>query len=182
MKFLTLTGSELRNFVCEDSSYGELERNIKTAFPTTTRRQHATDEVAIQSMQYSLQPNNGLRIQARCTSHGNVYEPVIQISKIALEPAPAPGNVKIPLPTGSSVFTQPIKLDSNTVQVRCSCLDFYHRFAHYNHKDASLYGEPFPPYQRKTTTRPPANPSKLPGVCRHLIKMIAELTKARVVY
>lgn len=58
----------------------------------------------------------------------------------------------------------------NDVKVSCSCLDFYYRFAVWNHKNGSLLGDAPPPYVKKTD-RAPVNPDKVAGVCKHLIKM-----------
>lgn len=54
------------------------------------------------------------------------------------------------------------------VKVRCTCLDYRFRFADINDGENALLGNRPPPYVRKTDTRPPANPSNSPGMCKHL--------------
>lgn len=54
------------------------------------------------------------------------------------------------------------------VKVRCSCRDFYFRFAAWNHQKGALFGRIPPKYVRKTTTRPEVNPKHIPGICKHI--------------
>lgn len=55
--------------------------------------------------------------------------------------------------------------------VRCSCPDFYFTWAFYNHKNKALFGSLPKKYIRKTTTRPPRNPLKVPGICKHIFQL-----------
>jgi hypothetical protein len=55
------------------------------------------------------------------------------------------------------------------VQCRCTCMDFYMRMAEWDDQHEALYGDPFPRYHRKTTTRPEVNPGHIPGLCKHLV-------------
>jgi hypothetical protein len=181
MKFMPVTGENVHQQLLEDSTPRELERNIELAFPNTDRRQHATNEVKIISMKYHQLPDNTLKVVTQCRSNGHTYIPVVQFTDVTFEPAAAASNVKVTLEAGREAYVTPIMMGTNNVRVRCGCLDFYHRFAHYNLGDNSLYGGPFPPYQRKTTTRPPANPSRLPGMCRHLLRVFETLQQARMV-
>lgn len=66
------------------------------------------------------------------------------------------------------------------VKVRCSCMDFRFRFSDVNADKDGLYGKRFPPYIRKTDTRPPVNPSSAPGLCKHLYKFFDVLEKEEV--
>ena len=45
----------------------------------------------------------------------------------------------------------------------------------------ALYGGAFKRYVRKTKTRPPRNPSNLPGFCKHISEGIEYLRKENVV-
>lgn len=74
----------------------------------------------------------------------------------------------------------------NDVTIRCSCEDFEFRWAFYNKKNNSLYGEPFPKYKRKTPLphkggRPFANPLKVPGMCKHIYTTFSMLVHNRLV-
>lgn len=60
--------------------------------------------------------------------------------------------------------------DNSDTKISCTCMDFRFRFADVNKKNDALFGKSPPPYVRKTTTRPPVNPSSAPGMCKHLYK------------
>jgi hypothetical protein len=82
---------------------------------------------------------------------------------------------------GQDYHVQPLQLAGHNVKVRCNCMDFYFRFANYNAQDKSLVGKPPPLYRRKTTTRPPVNPGQVPGMCKHLLKLVQTLQGAGLV-
>ena len=75
------------------------------------------------------------------------------------------------------------KIDAgkSPVQVRCSCEDFYFRFAWYLKQKGSLYGRTPRPYHRKTTTRPSVNIHHIPAMCKHLWNLARALVSAGVV-
>ena len=61
------------------------------------------------------------------------------------------------------------------VLVRCECKSYLFWFAPANQKAGCQYGENFPAYRRKTTDTkryPEKNPGKVPGLCKHLIRMM----------
>lgn len=68
-------------------------------------------------------------------------------------------------------LVNPIKMSETPIRVRCTCPDFYWRFAFYNYEQGCLYGLRPPPYSRKTH-RPSLNPRRLPGMCKHLMNAI----------
>lgn len=65
---------------------------------------------------------------------------------------------------------------NNDVEIRCTCNDYRWRFAYYNGIDGSLYGELPPPYAGDSNSQP-VNPTKSPGVCKHVMKVVNELEK-----
>ena len=69
---------------------------------------------------------------------------------------------------------------SDPAMVRCECRSYYFWFATANQKAGCQYGEDFPRYRRKTTDRtkfPEKNPGKLPGLCKHLVRMSQVMIK-----
>lgn len=62
------------------------------------------------------------------------------------------------------------------VQVRCSCPDYRWTFAYPNGLKGSLHGKPFPPYT-PTGMREPRNPEQIPGLCKHLLRLVATLKR-----
>ena len=83
--------------------------------------------------------------------------------------------------TGEDVNIVPINLNDNIVRVRCDCLDFYYRFAPWNFSNDDIYGPKPKPYVRRTNTHPPANPSRSPGICKHVMKLTQAVQEAGIV-
>lgn len=178
-----IRGARIIQQLNEESTYNDLDANITTSFPNTRKRQHATNEVRVQ--QLDLVPYVGtqmLHVRAITTGNsGQQYQQAIQLLRVKFESAKTPENVEISAVDGKTYYIQPIDLNNHNVKVRCNCLDFYHRFAHYNHSDKSIVGRAPVPYQRKTTTRPEVNPDHVPGMCKHLIKVVERLRTQRIV-
>lgn len=105
---------------------------------------------------------------------GLPYVSTIVFQKVQTEPEDLPTNITVKGTDGQDIHLTSVSLNGSNVQVRCTCLDFYWRFAVWNHRKNSLYGPPPDPYV-KTTERPPVNPSQKPGVCKHLYKLIQKL-------
>ena len=80
--------------------------------------------------------------------------------------------------SGDDFQMEPIDLSRNIVRVRCDCLDFYFRFAPWDFSNNDLFGPKPKPYVRKTTTRPSVNPTRSPGVCKHIMKLVLGLRDA----
>lgn len=160
----------------EVSTAPQLTQNIQQAFPNTRKRQHATGEVSIQNVQYI--PYIGtklLHVKSTSLSNGNGYNQALQFVRVAFEPEDTANNATFKASDGTDYHVQPIDLNDHNCKVRCSCLDFRFRFADYNSQDKSLVGRAPPMYQRKTTTRPPVNPDHVPGMCKHLLKLVQVL-------
>lgn len=80
---------------------------------------------------------------------------------------------------GQEFTIDPLSYANDDVEVSCSCLDFYYRFAVWNNKDGSLFGNPPDPYINKTDNREPVNPTRTPGLCKHLIALTDNLRQER---
>ena len=143
--------------VFEDSTFSKLEQNIDSGFPTTKKRQHATLPIQIKDIKY-VPYQAGLKVQAVSTNaeNGNVYEPIILFQNIDLTNNPT--GVAVMMADGREHKMNPIPLSTTVTKVRCSCLDFYHRFSTFNFSDNSLEGNPMPQYVPKGTGRGPVNP------------------------
>lgn len=178
MEHQVVRGARIIQQLNEVSTVTGLEQNISTAFPNTTKRQHATGEVAVQNIQYI--PYIGtkmLHVKSSTNSNGNQYQQSIQFNNVTFEPTDTETNATFTASDGTEAHVQPLDLSAINVKVRCNCLDFYHRFANYNSQDKSLVGKAPPVYVRKTTTRPSVNPMRVPGMCKHLLKVVEELQK-----
>lgn len=156
----------------EEATYDKLRQNIQVGFPNTQKRQHATGEVNVTNIQY-VPVAGGLQVKSLSRSNGHDYNQVIVFSDV---PHNDDGEGATFMGTDGQEHTiEPISLQGSRVKVNCGCLDFHYRFAMQNYSDDALQGMKPPLYQRKTTTRPPANPAQVSGVCKHIIKLVDTL-------
>lgn len=161
----------------EDATIPQLTRSIEVGFPDTRKRQHATNEVRVDQIQYLPLKGNGiLRIQSATTStNGNKHKQFLDLRNVNFESGNTATNATFTSKSGEETSVQPIRLNTTNVGVYCDCEDYNMRFANYNLNNNCHVG-PIPPrYVRKTTTRPPANPARVPGMCKHLLKIVQDL-------
>jgi hypothetical protein len=176
-EFFVLRGERILQQLEEQSSVPDLETNIVRGFPNTTKRQHATGEVTISNVQYMPYLGmNMLHVKSTSSSNGHEYKQALQFNGVKFEGADTDQNATFQASDGEDYHVQPLELTGHNVKVRCSCLDFHYRFANYNSQDKSLVGRPPPLYQKKTN-RPPVNPLQVPGMCKHLLKLVEMLQR-----
>lgn len=181
---------QLEEYLAE-STFADLERNTNAFTPPSTKRQHATNPVQIRQLE--LVPYEGaLGVNGSVNSieSGSQYQPQMMFLEVEyIQPqegedaeaiAQDPNTVTFQAADGKDYTIRPISLARNNVKVRCTCLDFRWRFSIYNDKDGSLLGNGPGLYQKKTD-RAPNNPQQTPGVCKHLLKLTAELKANGVV-
>lgn len=125
----------------------------------------------VQSGQQQQQPEQP---QVQQGSEGDMGEREAEVTEQA-------NVVTIKATTGEDVNLVPINLNDNVVRVRCDCLDFYYRFAPWNFSNDDIYGPKPKPYVRKTNHYPPANPSRSPGICKHVMKLAQACQEAGIV-
>lgn len=180
-EFMLLRGDRILQQLYEMSSVPDLEDNIEQGFPHTKKRQHATNEVTVSNVQYM--PYLGMKmlhVKSISSSNGHQYQQALQFLRVDFDDQKQPDNATFQASDGADYHIKPLQLSGHNVKVRCNCLDFYYRFANYNSQDKSLVGRPPPPYQRKTN-RPPVNPDQVPGMCKHLLKLVDNLTQAGLI-
>lgn len=195
----------------ERSNYDQLYTSTVRAFPRTRKRQHATQPIQIVRTDFTpyIGTRNLLvRGQARSGTYNNVYyKPMLFFNEVQYiqgeqqaeeqpdqrqgtegdmgereaEVTEQQNTVKIKATTGEEVTIVPIQLRDNVVRVRCDCLDFYYRFAPWNFSNDDIYGPKPKPYVRKTNHYPPANPSRSPGICKHVMKLTQACQEAGIV-
>lgn len=181
MNHQLIRGARILQQLNEVSTAPKLRQNVVTAFPNTRKRHNATGEVAVNTMVYV--PYIGtklLHIKAVTASNGHQYQQSLQFVNVVFESVDTDENVTFTGSDGIEYHMQPVDLAKNNVKVRCTCLDFYHRFANYNSQDKSLVGKA-PPVYIKKTDRPPVNPTRVPGMCKHLLKLVEELQRTGMV-
>lgn len=160
----------------EFSTAPQLDQNIRAAWPDTRKRQNATNEVSISNVEFV--PYVGtkmLHVKSISNSNGNQYKQALQFTQVTFANQDSPNVVTFQAADGQDAHAEPITLATHNVKCRCNCMDFHFRFANYNSADKSLVGRPPPLYQRRTDTRPPVNPMQVPGMCKHLLKLVSTL-------
>lgn len=194
----------------ERSNYNQLYTSAVRAFPQTRKRQHATGPIQIVRTDFTpyIGTRNLLvRGQARSGTFTNVYyKPMLFFNEVQYvqgeqsdqtqqqqqgsggdmgqreeEVSEQTNVITIKATTGEDVSLQPIILTDNVVRVRCDCLDFYFRFAPWNFSNDDIYGPKPKPYIRRTNHHPPANPTRSPGICKHVMKLAQACQDAGIV-
>lgn len=166
----------------EYSTIPDLERDIQTGFPGTTKRQHSTN--TIQVVQLNIIPYVGtksLYFKGLCrnTDGGKKYDTQVFFGGgVEYQQEQSDGTVPFTATNGKEYHVVPLTLTGHNVRVRCSCPDFHYRFAHLDDADDSLWGPAPPQYQRKTEDRPSVNPNGVTGICKHIIKTVDALRQA----
>lgn len=165
----------------EASTYSDLQSNtVDSSNFSTKKRQYATDPVDI--VDYKLIPyTSSKKMLAKMTasSDSKKYDLNINFQSIKFVGTKREG-VQFTGADGQTYFVKPVDLDNVYVKVRCTCLDFYWRFAYYDKKDSSLFGQGPKPYVKKTD-RKPGNINKVPGLCKHLMAGFRDLKQLGIV-
>lgn len=181
-----MRGVRAQQLLNEDNTYDDLYRNIETGFPHTTKRQHSANTVNINNIEFTPAiPSKELTVKCIATSEGHTYKPSITFKNVEFlsDDDPKLDIFAIELTTtgNGKQRIHKLRFSKTNVKVSCNCLDFYYRFAVWNGSSNSLNGPVPPPYLRKTATRPPVNPHKVPGMCKHLIKLFDTLQGAGLI-
>lgn len=159
-----------------------LHNSAVAAFPNTTRRQHVVDEIKITRLEwipYLGMKTLYLRGLAQNTENGHEYRPIILFKGVQYANPDEPDSLQFIASDGKQYFIEGLGADKNHVMVRCECKDFYWRFTHYDHLDRSLYGRNRRRYEGTTGIK--ANPSELPGMCKHLMAMAMAIQDAGLI-
>ena len=170
-KLLTIDIEEL---LIERNTTHQLTSNTNVFFGQD-RKQDA-NTVQLQKVQYVPSVEQGiLVVKAETRTDDKTYETTIQFANVRYMGPGKDDPYAVSLPLGDGeIKVMPLKLSQNYVEVHCECMDFYWRFAMHNAKNQSLLGEPPKPYVKKTD-RKPNNPSRVPGSCKHLMKLVDQL-------
>lgn len=172
--------SQMEDQLLLETSLSQLTARAERAFPDTKKRQHATDPISL--IDLTLIPQRGsllAKADVRGDS-GKIYNTLIQFMKVRYNPPEGSPNVVFKAADEEYTIT-PISEHATDCKVRCTCLDFRFRFALNNFADQSLYGRKPKEYQPKRgSNRGPVNPTRAPGVCKHIIAVIDELRAAHL--
>jgi hypothetical protein len=159
-------------------SYDNLLANTRSNFDTG--RDERASKVKIVNTIFVPAPNSDeLQIEGEARTKSNSYQTRIIFENVIFKPDVDRETVSVMGTDGEEYHFNRINSGRSDVKVSCTCLDFYYRFAAFNHRDNALAAEPPKPYSKKTD-RAPVNPSEVPGVCKHLIRLVEELEKNNI--
>lgn len=167
-----------------ETSLNTLQNSAIDAFPRTQKRQHAVDEVRIDHINWT--PYLGVKtLYVRGLAHnitnGKEYNPSVLFKGVRYhENNDADGLVPLRDNEGQEHLLEQLSFEENDVLLRCNCKDFYWRFNYFDHTDGSLYGRVRAPYQALHNPGS-ANPREMPGMCKHLMKLMRVLAEARII-
>lgn len=181
-----IRGERINQQIIRETTYADLENRTRNFQPQASgdARQHAVPSVQVQKLELIPSRQTGtLQIKAITSSpRGGKYQPTLMFDKVIYNDSDQADNTTFKGVDNKEYHINPIMLNSTNVKVQCNCLDFYHRFASHNSTDGSLLGSPPPPYQRKIgSNRPPVNPQRTPGLCKHLMRTILALKAVDIV-
>lgn len=161
-----------------------LEKETQAGFPRTTKRLYSIQQVDVKFVNYL--PYVGVKtllvtseVLGEQHEEGRKwYTPLILFTGIQYQDDPDEFTVTVKYKDHEYHFPK-LSLTHTDCRVRCTCADFRYRFSWYNAQKKSLYGQPFK-YKRKTLTRPPVNPLKVQGICKHIGKLATVLYNSGV--
>jgi hypothetical protein len=162
-----------------------LEDNFQTLYNNTvskfsTNRKNSSQRVQLTTTMFIPSvDNNSLEVRAKTKTDNAAYDSIIYLEAVEYVEAETPNSTSFVGPDGSEYFIMPVPR-SNNVKVNCTCLDFYYSFAVWNDNKNSLFGDSPDPYVKKTK-REPKNPTKSPGMCKHLLKFFDYLVREKII-
>lgn len=163
-----------------ESSIADLYQSSLKAFPKTTKRQYAIDPIKIAKLEWV--PFLGVKtlfVKSIAQSNSKEYNPLMLIKNVNYSEKLKNNFFELNASNGKKYFLERISIDENDVFLRCNCADFRWRFRHFNHMDRSLFGKDGRKYE--AIYRPgSANPQELPGMCKHLIKLVKVLKESSI--
>lgn len=158
-----------------ESSLDDLFISAIRAFPNTTKRQYAVQPIVIETIRWT--PFVGMKtlfVKGHARNEDRHYDTIILFKDVDYTNE----QVKIKASDGKIYRFAKLSMENTDVLVRCNCQDFKWRFNYYDHLDRSLYGPKRSKYE--SISGMPANPKKLPGMCKHLMATTKVLNDAGI--
>lgn len=163
-----------------ESSLSDLYDSAVDAFPNTTMRQHAIGPIQIHELSFT--PFIGVKtlfLRGTAFNENRQYSPIILFKNVVYSNE-GDNLIDIVASDGLHYRLKKLSVNENNVLLRCGCKDFFWRFNYYNHLDKSLFGRKRTSYESQGL-RGPINPMEMPGMCKHLMKLIETLKDAKLI-
>lgn len=167
-------------FTLDETTFTQLYNATVTAFPNTKYRHNVVDTIKVRNVKFvPYQGLNTLFIRSLTENleKNTEYKTMVLIKNINFKSTK--NSIKIFDEYGNPYRLEKPKVTKNDVLVRCNCKDFMWRFNYYNSLDKSLYGTKRKEHYSKGTFE--VNPSKSPGLCKHLMKFFEHLIKKKII-
>lgn len=167
------------NTILLELSLSNLRNNVSRNFGADRIRRSNRIKVA----NYQAIPSVGDRsilFKANIVGEEAKYIVSVRFTNVSFSNDPQPDYAEIKAMDGMTYHMKKVTASQTQAKVKCNCLDFYYRFSVWNHSKNSLEGDPPPPYVKKTDM-PPVNPNRVPGACKHVIKMIDFLRGEQII-
>jgi len=171
---------DFSKWLLSELTFPELYKSTVNAFPSTTKRQHAIDTIEISDLTWI--PYKGVRtlfVKGLAQNENKEYKTIVLFKNVKYHENKMPSLVSISTDAGH-VFMERMQLEKNDILLRCTCPDFKWRFNYFDHVDKSLYGRKRAKYEAKFNPGS-ANPQEMPGMCKHLIKMMKTLIESGLI-
>ena len=171
---------DFKEWILTESSLKDLYKSSVDAFPDTTKRQHAVDPIKVTSIRWL--PYLGVRtlfVKAEVRSEDRHYNPMVLFKNVQYHNENAKGLVRLAV-ENRIYFLEQLSLVDTDALLRCQCNDFKWRFQHFDKLDRSLYGSNRKRYEALHNPGS-ANPEELPGMCKHLMKLMNILEESGIV-
>jgi hypothetical protein len=169
----------IQTIILNETQYGVLLGNTLSNF-LSNRKQSSSKVQVVKTIFIPSVDNEQLEVRATTNSKKQRYRTSMIFDDVEFVDEEDPKATTIIGTDHNEYHLLRIPINNVDVKVKCTCLDFYYRFATWNSGDDSLIGKPPPPYQRRTTHMPPVNPAKVPGICKHIIKLTDRLIAQRL--
>lgn len=163
-----------------EMSYMKLLYNTRTGFDSK-RKQKSTEVKLTNTIFIPYIEDNMLEAQSESRTVNDTYTSKIIFQNVIFKTEVTSQTASVVGTDGTEYNFMKIHKNRTDVKVSCTCLDFHYRFAAYNQRDNALAGDSPETYVKKTD-RKPANPSKVSGLCKHLIRMTTELENKRMFF
>lgn len=178
-----------------EASIASLWGSAQKAFPRTQRRQHVINRVRTESVKWQGFP--GLKVLLASSrvlgeqypgKTRNLYRTYLMFRDVTFSESAKPGYFRIDsrgVPHAPKNLYFEALAFGQGIRLRCNCPDFQYRFNWEceAQSPSALFGPKAPPYTPPNPERyrGPANPSGLPGLCKHGMNMALALHKANVI-
>ncbi len=156
---------DFNSWLQQEATLHSLHQSAVAAFPGTRRRQHVVGPIEISELSWT--PFLGVRtlfVRGKARNEDREYRPMILFKNVRYLQE---GGIALVANDQKVYRLHP--LAENDVLLRCDCMDFHWRFNYYDSLDRSLYGRVRKKYEGQGG--PPANPMKMPGMCKHLMAL-----------